>query len=264
MKILFLGEILGRPGRTATRKLLPKLKKEYSPDFVVANVENLAHGLGITPKTFRNIEELGIDAFTSGNHIFDKKEGVDLIAAKKSPILRPANYPPDAPGRGYRIFSVRTQKILLVNLMGRVFIEEDYDCPFRKWMEIKRELGNARPPITLIDFHAEATSEKIAFGLFVDGEVSAVIGTHTHVPTQDFRILPKGTAYLSDIGMIGPLNSVLGLAKENIIKQFITQIPQSHDVAEEKQCEFNALYLEIEEKTGKARKISKIYKIVDI
>ncbi len=255
---------MGRPGRQATKKFLPELKDKYDPDLTIANIENIAHGIGITKKTTEEIKELGIDVFTSGNHIFKKKDAYDIVARKDIRILRPANYPPEVPGKGYDVFEVRTNKVLVVNLMGRVFIKEDFDCPFRKWQAIKEELGEDMPKISIIDFHAEATSEKAAFGLFVDGEVSAVIGTHTHVPTQDFKIMPGGTAYVSDIGMIGPVDSVIGVDKDIIIKQFLTQVQESQEVADKNQCEANAIYLEVDDKTGKTKKIEKIYQTVDI
>ena len=264
MKILFLGEIVGRPGRRAVIKELPNLKEEHQPDLILANVENLAHGIGITTKTVKEMEEAGIDAFTSGNHIFKKKEGIDMIANPALPLLRPANYPPQVPGEGYRVINVGMHKMLLVNLIGQVFIKEDFDSPFRVWDQIKAEFGEDKPAITIIDFHAEATSEKIAFALHADGDVSAIVGSHTHVPTQDFKIMPGGTGYVTDIGMIGPVDTVIGVDKDVIIKQFIDQIPGSNTIPDHDKCEFNALVIEIDNKSGKTTKIEKIYKTVDI
>lgn len=264
MKILILGEIVGRPGRQAVKKQLPLLREKYSPDLIISNIENLAHGIGITGKTVQEMTDVGINIFTSGNHIFKKKEAFDLVNRKDLTILRPANYPPSVPGQGYKIIEVRMTKVMVANMIGQVFIKEDFENPFWKWEEIKKELGSAMPKISIVDFHAEATSEKIAMGYYLDGTVSAVIGTHTHVPTQDFKILPGGTAYITDIGMIGPVDTVLGVSKETIIKQFLEQVPKDHSIPDASQCEFNAIFLEVDKTTGKTKKLEKIYQLVDI
>lgn len=262
MKILMFGDVVGKPGRKAVAKILPELKKKYDLDLVIANAENLAHGIGITKKTVDFILKAGVDVLTGGNHIFAKKEGIDLLANKEYPILRPANYPPGVVGQGYRLIEIRTKKVLIINLIGRVFFALDYDCPFRLADEILKKYEEI--PIKIVDFHAEATSEKKAFGFYLDGRVSAVLGTHTHIPTQDFKILSKKTAYVTDIGMVGSSNSVIGDKKESVIKRFLSQIPVKLEIKEEGPVEVNAVFIEIDDQTGKAKKIEKIYQDVDI
>ncbi len=262
MTILMFGDVVGKPGRKAVAKILLELRKKYDPDLVIANAENLAHGIGITKKTVDYILSSGVDVLTSGNHVFGKKEGLDLLSNKEYPILRPANYPPGVVGRGYDIFKVRTKKVLVISLLGRVFFASDYDCPFRSADEILEKYRKEK--IIIVDFHAEATSENEAFGFYLDGRVSAVLGTHTHVPTQDFKILPKGTAYVTDIGMVGTADSILGDKKEPILKRFLHQIPTKLEIEEEGPVEVNAVVVEVDDKTGKAKKIEKIYQTVDI
>lgn len=266
MKILFIGDIVGRPGREAVQKLLPKLIKKEEIDFVIANGENLAHGKGMTEKTYNEMVGVGIDCFTSGNHIWAKKEFVPFLEDKNVKVLRPANYPPDAPGRGYEIFEVGTSKLAVINLMGRVFFPIDLDCPFRKLDEILEELKNSLnskfqiPAPVIVDFHAEATSEKRAFGLYAQKRVSAVLCTHTHIPSADEEILGQKTAYISDVGMVGPHDSVLGVEKELIIQKFLDQILTRHEIAEGK-VEFNAVLLEIDRK-GNVKKIERVREII--
>lgn len=262
MTILMFGNVMGKPGRKAIAKTIPDLRKKYDPDLVIANAENLAHGIGITKKTVDYILEAGVDVLTSGNHVFAKKEGRDLLVNKKYPILRPANYPPEVVGRGHDVFEVRTRKVLIINLIGRVFFGLDYDCPFRCADEILEKYKEEK--IIIVDFHAEATSENKAFGFYLDGRVSAVLGTHTHVPTQDFKILPKGTAYITDIGMVGAADSVIGDKKESVLKRFLSQISTKLEIEEEGPVEVNAVVVEIDDKTGSAKKIEKIYQTVDI
>lgn len=264
MTILMFGDLMGKPGRQAIAKILPELRKKYDPDLIIANAENLAHGYGITKKTVDHILGAGVNVLTSGNHVFDKKEGLELLSNKKYPILRPANYPPDVVGRGYQIFEVRTKKVLVINLIGRVFFQYDYDCPFRCADEILKKYKEEKIDATIIDFHAEATSENVALGYYLDGKVSAILGTHSHVPTGDFKILPKGTAYITDVGMVGALNSVIGDKKEGVIKRFLDQISTKLEIEEEGPIEVNAVVVEINDQTGKAKKIEKIYQTVDI
>jgi metallophosphoesterase (TIGR00282 family) len=257
MKILFIGDIVGRPGREAVQKILPKLIKKEEIDFVIANGENLAHGKGMTEKTYLEMKEAGIDCFTSGNHIWAKKEFVPFLEDKNVKVLRPANYPPDAPGRGYEIFEVGTSKLAVINLMGRVFFPIDLDCPFRKLDEILKEIGEMP---TIIDFHAEATSEKRAFGFYAQKKVSAVLCTHTHIPSADEEILGQKTAYISDVGMVGTHDSILGVEKELIIQKFFDQILTRHEIAEG-EVEFNAVLLEIDRK-GNAKKIERVREFI--
>lgn len=261
LKILFFGDITGRPGRQALAKILPDLKKEYQPDLILANGENLAHGIGVTERSLNQVLEAGVDLLTSGNHIWDKKEGASLLGNKKISLLRPANYPPTASGRGWEIVKVRTKKILVINLMGRVFFREDLDCPFRKADEILKETEKKNLAGIIVDFHGEATSEKKAMGYYLDGRVSAVLGTHTHIPTADNQILPKGTAHISDIGMVGAKDSVLGMESEGVIKHFLEQTPFKLEIADKGEMEVDAVMVEIDSK-GKATKIEQIRRFV--
>jgi len=256
IKILFMGDIVGSPGREAVKVILPKLKEEYKLDFIVANGENAAGGSGLTPKVCMELFDCGIDVLTSGDHIWRKKEVFEIID-KDLRILRPLNLSKFSPGRGWGIYTLKDgkTKIAVINLLGRVFMEP-VDCPFLK---VQEEIENisAQTKIILVDIHAEATSEKIALGWFLDGQVSSVLGTHTHVQTADERILPKGTAYITDVGMCGAFDSVIGRKIENVIKRFITNIPQRFEVAEEN-VNLEAVFLEIDRFTGKAVSIQRI------
>ncbi|MFH0830695.1 MAG: TIGR00282 family metallophosphoesterase [Parcubacteria group bacterium] len=225
MTILFIGDIVGKPGRAAVAKVLPGLRDKYKVDLVIANGENLAHGRGATPETINELIASGVDFMTSGNHWADQKEMLELADDKDVPFIRPANYPPGVPGRGWQLVPVRTKKVLVINLMGRVFLHGDLDDPFRKLDQILEENAAAKPDAIIVDFHAEATSEAVAFGFFADGRVTACLGTHSHVPTDDAWVLPKGTGHVTDVGMVGPRDSVLGLEKTEIIKHFLTQLP---------------------------------------
>ncbi len=252
MKILFFGDIIGKIGRKAIKQILPELKEEYQPDLILANGENLAHGVGITEKVLSELKEVGVDLFTSGNHIFDKAEAASLLEAKDPLVLRPANYPPTVPGCGFKLVEVGSKSVLVISLMGRVFIRENFDCPFRKIDEILSGVKAKNLAGIIVDFHGEATSEKIAFGWYVDGRVSAVLGTHTHVPTADIKILPQGTAYITDVGMVGAVDSVIGDKKEPIIKSFLDQTSFSLDIPEEGEVEVDAVFLEISAEGGSA------------
>ena len=254
MRIIFFGDIVGKIGRKAVFEILPKLKKEFKPELILANGENLAHGKGVTMKIFEELTRQGINLLTSGNHIWNQKEIYEIFE-KDLPILRPANWPL-APGKGYEVIKVGNFPVLVVNLMGRVFFREVLDCPFREIDKILKNFADLKTVI--IDFHAEATSEKIAFGFYVDGRVSAVLGTHTHIPTSDAKILPQGTAYLTEVGMVGAKDSVIGVKKEPIIKSFLTQLPWQIEIPEHGEVVINAVFLEINPKTGKATKIERI------
>jgi metallophosphoesterase (TIGR00282 family) len=264
-KVLIFGDVVGRIGRGAMAKIVPQWKKKYKPDLVIANAENIAHGKGVTPKTLREVRDSGVDFFTSGNHIFDNKAGLEVFSDPEfqNIIVRPANYPTDVPGEGFKIIEIGTKKVLIVNLNGQVGFRESFDSPFLSIDKILGKRGN-KDLISIIDFHTETTSEKVAFGHYVDGRISAVIGTHTHVPTADAKILPKGTGYISDVGMVGEENSVLGVKKEVILNNFLTQIPQVHAYAESGPCEVNAVYLEIDSRSKKTVKINLLQKIVNV
>lgn len=264
IKILMFGDVMGGIGRKAIDQVLPKLKKEFKPDLIIANAENIAHGKGVTKNTLDELIKSGVNFFTSGDHIFSKKEVIPLLEQEDTMIIRPANYPPDVPGLGYKIIEIGTRKILIINLIGRVFMKNDYDCPFRKIDQILEEVKKEKPNVIFVDFHTEVTSEIRAFGFYVDGRVSAVVGTHTHIPTADAQILSKGTAYLSDVGMVGAKDSVLGVDKENIIKGFLTQMPVEHEIPKAGKAIVNAVFIEVDPKTKEAKKIKRIDKEVEI
>lgn len=258
MNILFIGDIDAKPGRQATAKILPSLREELSCDLVIANVENLAHGTGVTKKSLDEIRAVGVDVFTSGNHVWDKDEVHDIFLDKEIPLLRPANYPEGTAGIGAKMISVGSRKLLVINLNGRVFIKEQFDDPFRAFENILEKYKSEKPDAIVVDFHGEVTSEKRAFGFFVDGRVAAVVGTHTHVPTADAQILPKGTAYVTDLGMVGPKHSVLGVDKDIIIKQFLTQLKQKFETSEELDQVFQSVFVEIDPKTHLAKSIRRV------
>lgn len=262
IKIIFFGDIFGRPGRDAIKKILPELKKQYSPDLIIANAENLAHGTGVTSSTIAEMREAGIDIFTSGNHVFDRPEAAEsILNSPNSPLLRPANYPSEDPGKGVKLINIKGSNIVIFNLLGRVFMKEDVEDPFATAQRIINQYKKDTN-IFIADFHAEATSEKIALLHYLDGQMSLLVGTHTHIPTADYKITKKGTAYTTDLGMVGPADSVIGLTKDTIIKQYLTQIKQKHDIPEDGGLEINAIYIEIDENTGKAIGIEKIYRTI--
>lgn len=253
IKILFFGDVIGRPGRSILRRYIPVLRKKFSPDIIIANGENAAGGVGITEKIGTEILSY-VDVLTSGNHIWDKKEGIEYID-KELRVLRPANYPDLNPGRGTYIFeSAAGDKIGILNLQGRVFMEA-LDCPFRI-ADISIESLIENTHVIVVDFHAEATSEKQALGWYLDGKVSAVIGTHTHIPTADERILPGGTAYITDAGMVGGLNSVIGIRKSQALQRFLTARPQRFEPSKEGIL-LNAVYVEVDRESGKATSIQR-------
>ena len=260
MRILFIGDIVGSPGRRAVNKLLPGLKGEYSLDFVIANAENASGGSGIIPKVADELFSSGVDVLTSGDHIWKRKEIYELIAHEKR-ILRPLNYPALAPGKGSNVFKTKTGvKVGVVNVNGRVFMDS-LECPFNTTLAAQKELAQ-ETKIIIVDIHAEATSEKVALGWYLDGKVSAVLGTHTHIQTADERILPLGTAYLTDVGMCGPYDSVIGRNVDNVLERFLTNLPVRFEVAD-KNIKLCAAVVDIDEKTGKANSITRIQKGLD-
>ncbi len=248
MKVLVIGDIVGKPGRQATAKAIKNLKKDHKIDLIIANGENMAHGLGMTEKTFNEMREVGIDFFTSGNHILKRPEIFPEMGKKNTKVIRPANLPPGNTGKGFQVITVNKKKVLIINLIGRVFFENDYDCPFREIDHILEQHKKIKLDAVIVDFHAEATSEKIAMKHYLDGRISALVGTHTHVPTADAEISKKGLAYITDIGMVGPVDSVIGVRKENIIESFLKQINFKLDMAEGR-CIFNAVMIEITGRT---------------
>ena len=253
MKVLVIGDVMGKPGRDAMKEFLDKKKNEY--DFVIVNGENAAAGFGITPKIADEFFELGVDVITSGNHIWDKKELYSYLNENQN-ILRPLNYPKGVPGFGYTIKQNRNgDKIAVINIQGRVFMPE-VDSPFDRIEEVLEEIKKETDTI-IVDFHAEATSEKMAMGWYLDGKVSAVVGTHTHIQTADERILTKGTGYITDLGMVGPWNSILGVEKEIIINKFITALPTKFNLAKGPNV-FSAVVLKVDETNGECVDICRI------
>jgi metallophosphoesterase (TIGR00282 family) len=255
MKILFVGDIVGKPGRRALEELLRKVIADHKIEFTIANGENSAGGMGITPEIAMEILSQEVDVVTSGNHIWAKKEILPLLNDEKR-LLRPANYPPDVPGRGGGVFEAKDgTRVGVLNLEGRVFMK-NLDCPFRVG-EREVEILRKDTHVIIVDFHAEATSEKVALGRFLNGKVSAVCGTHTHVQTSDERILSGGTAYITDVGMTGPLASVIGVREKIAVDRFLTQIPWKFDVASG-EVELQGVVLDISSETGNAKKIERI------
>jgi len=246
-----IGDVVGRPGRRAVERFLPGLCHDYNLDLIIANGENSAGGIGITADTARELCACGVDVITTGNHVWAKKEIAEHLDGEL-PIIRPLNFPPGLPGRGY----LEKKGVVVVNLIGRVFIGQ-YDCPFRAIDCFLDELGTDSKVI-IVDFHAEATSEKVAMGKYLDGRVSAILGTHTHVPTADCYIMPRGTAYASDVGMVGPLESVIGVDAQSAIRSFLTGMPHRFFVSEGPAM-FDGIMVDVDAATGRATGIKRIH-----
>jgi hypothetical protein len=257
MRILFIGDIVGQPGRRIVKESLPGLVEEYSPDLILANGENAAGGFGITPSLVEELLDLGIAVLTSGNHIWDKKELLPYLTDRvDSRLLRPANYPAGVPGRGLTVGQTRGGiGYAVMNLQGRTFMQP-IECPFRAADALLEQIP-AEVKIRIVDMHAEATSEKIALGWYLDGRVTGVIGTHTHIPTADEAVLPQGTAYITDVGMSGPYDSVIGIEKQCVIQKFLTQLPGRFEVArgDVRLC---GVLIETDTATGRALSIQRI------
>jgi metallophosphoesterase (TIGR00282 family) len=251
LNILFVGDIVGRPGRTVLKELLPAVREEHAIDFVIANGENASGGLGLTPMEFEELLAAGIDSVTSGNHIWKKKEIFECLDDPR--LLRPANYPDTAPGRGYSEFTVNGHEIAVVNLQGRVFMEA-IDCPF---ICADRILKDIKAPVVVIDFHAEATSEKIALAWYLDGRVTAILGTHTHVQTADEKIFPDGTGFISDAGMTGSAAGVIGVRKDAIVDKFLSGMPFSYKPSKGDEY-LNAVIVSAEPSTGRCCSVKRI------
>ena len=254
MKILAVGDLVGEGGVKKLKELLPKIREEEKIDFVIVNAENSAGGMGITTKIFNELKALNIDAMTMGNHTWGKKDIFTFIDDVK--IIRPANYPNNVPGKGYGIYSCKGKKICVVNLIGRTDMNVLSENPFLKMQDILKEV-KSQADITILDFHAEATAEKIAMGYYLDGKVTAIFGTHTHVQTADEQILENGTAYITDIGMTGPRKSVIGMDVQASIKRFETTLPEKYKLAEGN-CILNGCIFEINEETCRVSKVTRI------
>lgn len=278
-KVLFIGDVVGKPGRKALSKVLPMWKEQYGPDVVIVNVENLAHGKGVTLNTLADIDALGVDAMTSGNHVFKKPAFVEECFSKYSKLVRPANFGGNFEGHGYYRFSKELtpssglplgekekmnssmQQYLVINLNGQVFMEKQFDGeisnPFLA-IDAILEQERQKDDIIIVDFHAEATSEKVAMGYYLDNKVSAVFGTHTHVPTADARILQNGTAYITDVGMTGSLDGIIGVKKENVLTKFLEKGKFINELEENGTAQINGVLVEISEKQ-KSSRIIKLY-----
>lgn len=262
LRCMVIGDIIGKPGRQAVVHALPSLRTELDLDMVVANGENLAAGAGLTARLAEELLTSGVDVITSGNHIWDKREVYEYLDSDR-PVLRPMNYPDDAPGRGWLLHQLPDgDQVAVINAMGRVFMNQ-LDSPFAAMDALLDGAAEPLPPMRILDFHCEVTSEKNAMGWFLDGRVSAVVGTHTHVPTADARVLPKGTAFISDIGMTGPRDSIIGFSLETVLPRFLTHLPTRFTVAEGP-VSFNAVVVEIERATGRAASIQQVQRLIEV
>ncbi|WP_102692596.1 TIGR00282 family metallophosphoesterase [Rummeliibacillus pycnus] len=256
MKVLFIGDIVGEIGRNAVESYLPRLKRKYDVDVVIANGENAAAGRGITKRIYQDLLMMGVDIITMGNHTWDQKEIFDFIDDAEY-LIRPANFSEEAPGKGMVSVTKGGQTISVINLHGRVFLPP-HDDPFAKAVELVEE-AKKLSPLVFVDFHAETTSEKIALGWHLDGKASAVVGTHTHVQTADARIFPGGTAFISDVGMTGPYDEVLGMKKESVIYRFKTNMPVRFEVPKQGREVLSGFFVDLDDKTGKAKSFERIY-----
>ena len=259
MKILFFGDVVGRPGRQALKRRAQALAVEESADLMVANCENSSGGIGVDPGTARELLSAGMHVLTSGNHIWQKREIYDYLESSDR-LLRPANFAPGVPGRGWSVFETSKGPVAIVNLIGRVFMAPA-DCPFRTADDVLSRLGD-RARVILVDMHAEATSEKVGMGRYLDGRVSAVVGSHTHVQTADEGVLPGGTAYITDTGMCGPFDSVIGMRTDQVLKRFLDQLPVRYDVGSGPPL-LQAVAIDVDETTGRARGIRRIREVLD-
>lgn len=255
MNILFIGDVVGSPGRDMVKEYLPKLKEKYKPNLTIINGENAAAGKGITEKIYKQFLEWGAQVITMGNHTWDKKEIFEFIDQAKY-MIRPANFPKNNPGRGMIFLNINGTEVAVINLQGRTFLPAN-DDPFQKVDELIDQ-AKKRTNIIFLDFHAEATSEKQAMGWYVDGRVSAVVGTHTHTQTADERILPSGTAYITDVGMTGPYDGILGVDRDTILRRFLTNLPSRFEIDKKGRKQLNGFIISINPKNGKATKVERI------
>ncbi len=251
MDILIIGDVVGSAGRRAVSRILPEIRQSHNPDLVIANGENAAGGKGLTPSTADEIFDAGVDIITSGNHIWRYRD-IYPVLDSEAPVLRPLNYPQGAPGRGVLTHG----GVTAINLMGRTFMPEDLDCPFRAADAALKGLQDRK--VIIVDMHGEATSEKAALAWYLDGRVSAVIGSHTHIPTSDTRILPEGTAFVTDVGMVGPRDSILGVETGPVIEAFLSQLPTRFTTSERGPVVFNAIFIQVDEQSGRATSIQRL------
>ncbi len=263
MKILYIGDIVARIGRRAVQQVLPELRNEKQIDFVIAQSENMSTGNGLTIKAVSEMREAGVDFFSGGNHSFKKKDFYPYFDDPNMPVIRPANYPGQAPGRGWAIADTPFGKVLIINVMGQTFNGPQFDHPLKTIDAILKQNEHEHLAATVIDFHGDLTSEKKAIGFYYDGKVSMVVGSHIHVSTADARVLPGGTAHITDTGMTGPIDSVLGVKKEIIIQQWLTQLPVRHDWPTSGVVQFSSVLVEVDA-NGKAQSIEQILRQVDV
>ena len=262
LRCMVIGDIIGKPGRLAVVQTLADLRRELDLDLVVANGENVAAGAGLTPSLAEELLSHGVDVITSGNHVWDKREVYEYLDSGR-PVLRPMNYPDDAPGRGWLVHSLPDGgQVAVVNVMGRVFMNQ-LDSPFSAMDGLLDGAAEPLPPVRIVDFHCEITSEKNAMGWFLDGRVTAVVGTHTHVPTADARVLPQGTAYISDVGMTGPRDSIIGFSLETVLPRFLTHLPTRFHVADGP-VSFNAVVITAERASGRASSIDQVQRLIEV
>lgn len=264
LRVLFFGDVMGSIGRKAMNSVLPKLKSKYKADFVITNAENLAHGKGVTTKTLDQLKNAGVDFFTSGNHVYSKGNSKKIFDSTEYDIIAPENDPRTPRKSGYKMITVGKNKLFILNLLGRTFINErNIECPFKTFDKIYKKIKELKPDFTILDFHAEATSEKVAMGHYVDGKIDALIGTHTHIQTNDARMLPNNTLYVTDIGMVGAKESVIGIEKEIIIDKFIKNSKIVFDLPKNGEAIISGVYLELDknQKNSTIKLINEFVKI---
>lgn len=267
MKILFIGDILADIGKEATKRILNNIKSEYGVDYTIANGEHLANRVGVSAKSVKEMNEAGIDFFTTGNHVFRQRGFSEEINDEELPIIRPANFLKESPGEGFRIVDTPKGKMLIINLLGQEGIQAGFQVkassPFEKIQEILKSVDKSAYKFSILDFHADLSSEKVAMGRYLDGKLSAVVGTHTHLPTADCRVLQGGTAVVGDVGYVGARESVLGVKDEIIFKVFTTGMPQKFELAEGV-CQFNSVVIDLDDETGMAKSIERVDRIVRV
>jgi len=260
MKILLFGDLVGRPARNILKQVLHVYKKKYKLDLIIANADNMAHGKGVTKNTVDEITKYGVNIITCGDHIWDTKDSFDILQKDDQNLLFPANFPAVSLEKGYKKLIIGSKKVLIISLIGRVFINNHPDCPFQTVDKILDR--NKDADIIVVDFHAEATSEKRALGFYLNSRVSAVLGTHTHIQTADEEILSGGTGYISDVGMVGPKDSILGCEKDLVIEHMLTQTKFQYQISDDDNILINAVVLDVDKKSGKTTKIQRINEVI--
>jgi 2',3'-cyclic-nucleotide 2'-phosphodiesterase len=263
LRFLAFGDVIGRPGREAMTLALPQLREEYNPDGIIINIENIAHGSGFSPETWKEAKSWGAQVYTTGDHAWDNDASMPLLDDKSVPVIRPANYPKGVPGRGYHIFSIGAREIAVINLQGQVFFKNQPLNPFHTLDELLALPDIRRADVVLVDFHAEATSETRGLGWHGDGRVAAMWGTHTHVPTFDTQIMPKGCGYITDIGMVGSFNSIIGVDVAGPMRTFLTQLKTKYTYDDNSPYEINGVVIDVDPTSNKTTSIANIRKILN-